>query len=116
MALVNLDVSISGLLRAFNTPARTVKIPYLTMQPLLEEYSVGLMFTRPHLGKPQSNSTSVSDRETEGLSWPHWVPGLLTVSPGLRKETRSQEEEAKMKAGTWAKGITQALLGLTLPT
>lgn len=67
-------------------------------------------------GNPDLTQPSVSNRETEGLSWPHWAPGLLTVSPGFRDGTCSKEEEANMKAGTWAEGITEALLCLVLPT
>lgn len=65
---------------------------------------------------PNLTQPSFSDRETEGLSWPHWVPGLLTVGPGLRERTQSREEEAKVEAGTWANGTAQALACLVLPS
>lgn len=67
-------------------------------------------------GNPDLTQPSVSNRETEGLSWPHWAPGLLTVSPGFREGTHSKEEETNMKAGTWTEGLTEAFLYLTLPT
>lgn len=83
--------------------------PHLTVQPFPWRVFGGQ-------GNPDLTQSSFSDRETEGLSWPHWVPGFLAVNAGPKERTHSREEEAKVEAEAWAKGAAQALPCLALPS